>query len=265
MTGRCSVGSHRGLRELVAAASCMLPSALAAPVASVPMLSIWRHLAARLSPSPYAVVALGCWIVVCIIIVWRWLSYLGAKPEPSRGRAGLKVALLLATTAELILCCTGHLHWWMIFVIVFVNGWGPLDAVLRYPHVHDVDTLFTVKQMLLLCIKLGSLAFGLSDLLAQLALLVGLGILNFVLMPAIYVTALPLDARPQEYQKLCKGVPNIDVAVKMSRYLGKMASDPQKRRDVMRKIERQAEEARATFAPHKCSRLPLFRGNASGC
>eukprot|EP00913_Durusdinium_trenchii_P030707 g28761.t1 len=39
---------------------------------------------------------------------------------------------------------------WSFLALLFCNLWGHLDAFLRFPIVHDLDSLFALKQLFLL-------------------------------------------------------------------------------------------------------------------
>merc|ERR1712183_1261399 len=117
--------------------------------------------------------------LACIGGLWAWSNYVSTRQSPSSNRKALLAVEMVATFGELGLCCAGYLFWWMFPLVAITNAWGPLDAVLRSPVVHDLDTFFTVKQVFLLCIKLVSLPFGLADLLENLNLLVALSSVNF--------------------------------------------------------------------------------------
>ena len=49
---------------------------------------------------------------------------------------------------------------WVIAVIVLNNVWGLLDAAMRYPVVYDLDTFFTLKQVVLVASKTVAYALG---------------------------------------------------------------------------------------------------------
>lgn len=167
-------------------------------------------------PAPNTPAALALCGLAYAGALWRWSSFLGRRPGLARVRGALLAVLAAATLAELGMCAAGHLQPWMAALILLINAWGPLDAVLRYPAVHDVDTFFTVKQVLLLCVKLVSFPFGFAELLDSLHLLVALSLLNFVALPVLYLVALPLDQSPEEQQRAAKGVPDVDLAVRLA-------------------------------------------------
>mmetsp|Transcript_1109 Transcript_1109/g.2294 ORF Transcript_1109/g.2294 Transcript_1109/m.2294 type:complete len:219 (-) Transcript_1109:25-681(-) len=196
--------------------------------------------------SPSAATVAGC-VLAFAAVSCAWSSYLARRPPPNVARRVMLGALGAATAAELLLCWVGHLCWWMVPVILLANAWGPLDAVLRYPVVHDIDTVFTVKQVLILCAKLVSFAFGLDDLLSSIELLALLSAVNFVAMPILYLVALPLDRSPEEQLQASKGVDDVDVAVRLAR----LAADP-RRRECLRTLG----QAAATRRRNR-SQLPL--------
>ena len=51
----------------------------------------------------------------------------------------------------------------MDLVSLFVNLWGGLDALLRFPAAHEIKSFFATKQFALLVTKSLSYAFGICD------------------------------------------------------------------------------------------------------
>lgn len=45
---------------------------------------------------------------------------------------------------------------WIFTGILFMNIWGMLDAILRFPIVHDLDTFFSVKLVLIIGGRVGA-------------------------------------------------------------------------------------------------------------
>lgn len=214
-------------------------------------VGLWEHLTLELShviPSGSVAVqlALGCF--ACCIAVWSWSSYVSTSAFPACARKALLATLAVTTSIELSFCCAGYLHFWMVPLVLIANAWGPLDAVLRYPIVHDIDTFFTVKQVVILCVKLVSFPFGLADLLANLRLLLGLSLVNFAMLPILYLVALPLDLHPEVQRQAAVGVIDVDLAVRLAH----LASDPRRRSACLKMLRK------ATSSPTKSRQLPLW-------
>jgi hypothetical protein len=129
-----------------------------------------------------------------LIILWgAWLEY--RKPYPEKIRQRLHLANCVITLAELVFVWNGVLRTWMLLPIIVVNGWGYLDAVLRFPIVHEMESFFTLKNILLLAFKVAMLAFGFRrlDQVSSMCIMISLVLVNLLCMPALYLIALPLD------------------------------------------------------------------------
>merc|ERR1719410_1792875 len=83
-----------------------------------------------------------------------------------------------------------------------VNIWGALDALLRYPAAHDSESLFAMKQMVLVAAKtigyvtsliVGVLAGRHSDFIVFLAVL----LLDVWGLPLMYLMSMPIDPAEQ--------------------------------------------------------------------
>lgn len=162
--------------------------------------------------------------------LWAWCGYLGGRPSPAYIRRVMMAVLGVVTLFEITLCFGGYLHWWMVPVLLAINTWGPLDAVLRFPVLHDIDTFFTVKQVSLLCGKVVAFSFGIAALLDSIQLLCVLFCLTFIILPLFYLVACPLEHTLEEQRRLAKGVADVDIALKFARAM----SDPRKRRNSFR-------------------------------
>lgn len=221
----------------------------------MPWVDVIASLAARLTPSGGSAWGLAIWSALLASVVYEWSCFLGRRPGPARTRAGLLMALGVTTTVELCLCFVGFFHWWMAFVILVLNAWGPLDAVLRYPIMYDIDTFFTVKQLLLLSVKLAIFSFGLTDLLASLPLLVALSIMDFAALPLLYLVALPLDLSAEEQRRASWGVRDEDLALRVARF----AMDPRAHQAARKACQRAWANAPSPASSNGASsRLPLW-------
>eukprot|EP00928_Gymnodinium_smaydae_P024438 TRINITY_DN19772_c0_g1_i1.p1 TRINITY_DN19772_c0_g1~~TRINITY_DN19772_c0_g1_i1.p1 ORF type:complete len:249 (+),score=40.60 TRINITY_DN19772_c0_g1_i1:98-844(+) len=220
----------------------------------LPWFHVCRQLLGRFVPSGYALGGLSAWTMVCGVVIWRWACFVGGRPVTERLRSALCAALAAATAVEVSLCLLGFLRWWMVLVFLVLNAWGPLDAVLRYPVMHDVDTFFAMKQLLLLCAKLVSLSFGFVDLLSSMPLLLALSMLDFFVLPALYLMALPLDQSPEEQRRAARNVLDVDILLRAAR----AARDPSRRDLWLRRLRRCALDAHSVIVPAKLRGLPLW-------
>jgi len=141
---------------------------------------------------------------LCALLIGAWALFLDVVEQrehsPAKVRAAMFSILFAAMMCESAFLFCGFTHRWVIVVSLLVNLWGWLDALLRFPVVHDVQSVFTAKQFLLLVLKTLSYAFGiigLSDHIGKFLLLV---MINIWGMPVLYLMALPLHdyAEPDE-------------------------------------------------------------------
>merc|ERR1712087_477047 len=98
-------------------------------------------------------------------------------------RALMLVILSAGSTLEFALCCTGHLHWWVACLGLLVNLWGPLDAILRFPILHDLESIFTVKQLVCCCVKFVISVVAFKNVLSGFHLFLLVVLVNQVLFP----------------------------------------------------------------------------------
>lgn len=159
---------------------------------------------------------LGAAAALGVGVLGSWTAYLAAQPAPAQVRATMLGVVFAWTVCELALCRTGCLRPWMGPLVLLMNCWGPVDAALRYPAVHDIDSLFAVKQLTLLCGKLASLPFGFVNLLDNLYLLASVSCVNFCVLPVLYVIALPFDQKPEDQRRIAKGVVDDDIAIRFA-------------------------------------------------
>mmetsp|Transcript_75959 Transcript_75959/g.154106 ORF Transcript_75959/g.154106 Transcript_75959/m.154106 type:complete len:269 (+) Transcript_75959:81-887(+) len=197
----------------------------------------------RLVPSATRLWGLALGLVCAGASLVAWTAYLWKRPDLARVRAGLLLVLLGTTFLEATLCFTGRFSAWAFPILLFLDAWGPLDAVLRFPAVHDIDTLFGLKQAVLLCGKLVLLPFAFRDLLGSLCLLLELTVINFAVLPLMYLLALPLDRSPEEQRRAAKGVEDMDLLLR----IGRLASDPRRRSALLRRFERLARTGKGAL------------------
>lgn len=156
-------------------------------------------------------ITFGC--ILLGIIIWLWGSFLDLhEHNPARVRATMLGILAAATAVEMAFAEYGLTRSWVAGVTLVANVWGGLDALLRFPAAHDLESFFAAKQFSLLVVKTFSYAFGMmgfgqhigSFLLILLIIIWGL--------PVLYLMALPLD--PAE-QVVADDRDDVDLVVKV--------------------------------------------------
>jgi len=152
-----------------------------------------------------------------ILLLLAWSAYLERyEPFPEKVRRYLCVAVLALTFAESYLVWTDSIHPWFAFSIVFVNIWGYLDAVMRFPVVHDIESFFVVKNVILMAGKVGMLAFGFKKLafINNTCVMLFFMVMNLIGIPSLYLVALPLDEDAVEQRIAAHDVDDCDLASK---------------------------------------------------
>jgi hypothetical protein len=116
---------------------------------------------------------------------------------------------------EVWFCHNGLIHPWTDVAVTFCNMWGMVDAVLRYPTVYDIDTIFCTKQMILLVLKILSYVLGFGDIPRNFGWFMFAILVNVWTVPLLYITALPVcDDAPKPPSDLDQ-----DVLVKIWRFI----------------------------------------------
>merc|ERR1719330_1333913 len=158
-----------------------------------------------------------------------WDSFIEKNEnDPRRMRAVMFLILLVITCTEIGLASQGYVDWWVLAVSLLANFWGGLDALLRYPAAHYVESFFCVKQFALIAAK--TIAFfigiGMVSPKQNVALFFGALVLDIWWLPILYVMALPLNRLEQVVEDdAC----DVDVALRLWR----LASSPVERRVCM--------------------------------
>lgn len=132
------------------------------------------------------------------VLVWMWGSFLDRNEHnPGRSRAVLFIGLSVVTTAELGLAAIGMATLKASTMSLLINLWGGMDAVMRFPASHDLESWFSVKQFALLCLKSVVYACGFVSLKQNAGMFVAMLLLNIWGLPVLFLMALPLDPREQ--------------------------------------------------------------------
>jgi len=143
---------------------------------------------------------------------------LADDPRPELARTALFVVWVVATGLELCCWWAKFTTWWMAVATIVHSIWGWLDAILRFPKLHDVESLFTLKHVCLMLLKMLLLAFGMTNLQKNALYFLGLLFLNMML-PVIYLLMLPLDDEAVYQRIYSHGVVDEDIAIRMFRVL----------------------------------------------
>lgn len=148
-----------------------------------------------------------------------WCIFLEYEPSSEQVRRIMLYVVSCITCFEFALGLTSLVHWWMLPLLVLTNVWGLLDAALRFPVVHDVDTMFTVKQVLLLVVKVLGCVFGFIDFQQTWMLMFLMFIADVCALPLLYCLALPVDEDPKQQRIAANSVEDVDIALRIGRVL----------------------------------------------
>mmetsp|Transcript_45033 Transcript_45033/g.106975 ORF Transcript_45033/g.106975 Transcript_45033/m.106975 type:complete len:226 (-) Transcript_45033:110-787(-) len=188
-------------------------------------------------------------LVFAIGVCWLWPDFVDsatARGDFKKIRRALQASLLLQVAAELSVWSSGQLWSWMLFVIVFTNFWGMFDAFLRYPIVHDIDSLFGLKQVLLITARVCCYALGFKSIAHNAGWFVLLLLVCIFSLPILWLTALPIGDHSSYHMK--HDVVDVDIAVR----IWSCACSPTERKELrtrMRVWSRSATVRLAQAAP----------------
>ncbi|CAE8606086.1 unnamed protein product [Polarella glacialis] len=155
---------------------------------------------------------------------------------------------------------------WSILVLVLTNGWGWLDAVVRYPIIHDIDSLFTLKNLLLILLKILWLILIFMRNKENPVMFV-VGSMLAIVVPMFYAMFLPLDETEKAYNLIKSAYSDDDIGLRLWIFLrdpraGVLALNRMRYRAVKRGLEELAERSPAAAA--KLGESGGFLMSASG-
>eukprot|EP00392_Amoebophrya_sp_AT5.2_P000440 g441.t1 len=141
----------------------------------------------------FPLVILG--LVAAFVGLWLWTVFLETA-RPASTRLVLHGILVFVTFMELIVWYRGNLKDYVIVIILFCNFWGTFDAILRYPIVHDLDSFFTLKLIVVIACKTMTYAIGFRAMGRNAVLFLACLFGCVWGVPLLYVMALPIgDSR----------------------------------------------------------------------
>mmetsp|Transcript_35799 Transcript_35799/g.102890 ORF Transcript_35799/g.102890 Transcript_35799/m.102890 type:complete len:222 (+) Transcript_35799:82-747(+) len=153
-------------------------------------------------------------LVFAIGVCWLWPDFVDTT-EPPRVRTVLHAILLLETAVEVALWSWDVLRPWMLAVILISNCWGMMDAFLRFPVVHSIDSLFGLKQVVLITAKLIGYALGFRNVSKHVGWFVLLILCCVFTLPILWLTALPIGDVTSYHQK--HDAVDVDVVLRVAR------------------------------------------------
>jgi hypothetical protein len=146
-----------------------------------------------------------------------WCLYLESNPTPGRIRSWGYLAVAAVSVTDFTLWYYEVAWSWLVLAALPVNVWGMLDAVMRFPAPHDVESLFTLKQFALLAAKVAMYTYGFVDFYASGLIYVTLFAVNVIGLPLFYFVALPMDGSRSKAATVDVG--DVDVAVRLLRII----------------------------------------------
>mmetsp|Transcript_124789 Transcript_124789/g.349560 ORF Transcript_124789/g.349560 Transcript_124789/m.349560 type:complete len:222 (+) Transcript_124789:88-753(+) len=145
-----------------------------------------------------ALICLVCMVLLLFVVLgllmWGWGCYLDRhEHNPDRVRCAMFLLLSAAVCLEFYLYISGAIRLFVLVVSVVANIWGGVDAILRYPVAHDVESFFAIKQFLLLVVNAFSFGFGMTAFRHNAPSFLAVLLLNICGLPVLYAMALPVD------------------------------------------------------------------------
>eukprot|EP00931_Biecheleriopsis_adriatica_P013303 TRINITY_DN114665_c0_g1_i1.p1 TRINITY_DN114665_c0_g1~~TRINITY_DN114665_c0_g1_i1.p1 ORF type:complete len:232 (-),score=27.94 TRINITY_DN114665_c0_g1_i1:56-724(-) len=167
-----------------------------------------------------AVGLLVCYLVFILCfalgVCWLWPEFVDTRDPPSI-RSWLYAMVLLLTIEELCAYANDVVSGRALIAILLCNVWGHLDAFLRFPVVHDLDSFFGLKQVCLLLLKLVGYIFGFRDIGRYVGWFVLALLVNVLTLPILWLTALPIGDVSSYHQK--HDVVDMDVLMRIWRFV----------------------------------------------
>jgi len=154
-------------------------------------------------------------LVTPMMFILSWTTWVETyQPYPEKLRRVLFVVVICMTAVEGLMIFTGRIKFWLTYVLVLVNGWGYLDAVMRFPVVHSIYSVFTIKNVILLAIKIISLPFAywnIAESAFAATSLLSLIMMNMLGIPTAYMVSLPFEHPEMDQRIAAHDVDDVDI------------------------------------------------------
>jgi len=163
--------------------------------------------------SIFLVLPSACAVLGCIMLAWgRFLD--NNEHDPGRSRVIMLFGLLVATVVELDMGCRGEVHPLTLAFSLVANLWGGLDAVLRFPAKHTLESFFGKKQTILIAAKTFACILSCRFHSTSFATLLVMLLIDVWGLPVLFLMALPMNPKEQ----VLKNVANdIDIVLRIWR------------------------------------------------
>jgi len=147
-----------------------------------------------------------CFFVIFTIIVifgslWGWTVFL-EDAKPTSVRRLLYCALGIVCVIEFSIWYADILKPSLLVPMLLTNVWGMYDAIARFPVVHDVDSFFTLKEIVLVAGKTLGYALGFRDIGRAAGWFLLCLFSNVWFVPLIYLMALPIGDPVQQNSRI---------------------------------------------------------------
>jgi hypothetical protein len=133
-------------------------------------------------------------IIATVAGLWAWTTVLDRyEHDPGRVRAFLFSILAISTAFDTGLYCRGVTYSSVLCMSLLANAWGGVDAVLRFPAVHKLESFFGLKQIGLLLAKTLAYIIGVTSFRRHAVLLLVAIFVNTWGLMLLYFMAYPMD------------------------------------------------------------------------
>lgn len=130
-------------------------------------------------------------IVLIFAILWGWTMFLD-EARPTNVRTWLYATLFLVTISEFVIWYWDATKPWLMVPVLICNIWGMYDAIARFPIVHDVDSFFTLKEIVLVAGKTLGYSLGFRNIGRLAGWFLLCLFVNVWFVPLMYLMALPI-------------------------------------------------------------------------
>mmetsp|Transcript_109624 Transcript_109624/g.316986 ORF Transcript_109624/g.316986 Transcript_109624/m.316986 type:complete len:223 (+) Transcript_109624:96-764(+) len=163
-------------------------------------------------------------LLASVGVIWAWGVFLdNYEHDPARVRAVMFLGVAAATMFESWLQSHGLVQRWVLWASLVANIWGAIDAVLRFPAAHSLESFFSAKQFGLLAMKTLAYTAGMVDFRRYVWLFLIILVTNIWSWPVLYTMSLPMD--PAE-QVVKDDAYDVDLVLRVWRLVG---SAPERR------------------------------------